>query len=175
MRYLLLLVLFVLSPIANAKDVGSVTGLPLPRFVALKANETNLRRGPNLKYPIAWTYKVKGYPMEIVAEFENWRKLRDSDGEEGWVHESLVSGNRNVMIVANSYLKPKAEYEERKKELLIFRYPDESSYPMARVELGNIAKVKKCELDWCKLKIDDYIGWVRKENLWGVYRNESFE
>lgn len=158
-----------------AAEVGPVTGLPMPRFVALKSNETNLRKGPNVKYPISWNYKLKGYPMEVVAEFENWRKLRDHDGAEGWVHENLITGSRSVYIKSNSYLNKPGDYPIVENELILFRYPDENSYPMIRAEVGVVAKLKSCNLEWCKVRLDDVSGWVRKANLWGVYENEEIK
>jgi len=168
----LLLVSFVIPIQAYAGETGSVTGLPLPRFVSLKFAETNLRKGPNPKYPVTWVYKIKNYPMEVTAEFENWRRLRDTDGSEGWVHENLINGSRNVLIMKNEYTQPNPEYERRSRELVLFRYPDENSYPMLRVEFGAMGKLKSCDQQWCKIKIEDTTAWVRKANLWGVYPEE---
>lgn len=170
-----LVLLYFTPSYCFAKEIGQVTGLPIPRFVTLKSNETNLRKGPNVKYPISWTYKKKGYPMELIAEFENWRKLRDIDGVEGWVHENLITGVRYTVVIDNSYYGDNPIYQKRKRELIVFRYPDESSYPMLRTEFGVLARIKKCKPDWCKVKIHDIVGWVRKENLWGVYTEEVIE
>ena len=171
-RFLTYIFLLTLPGLVNASDTGTVTGLPLPRFVSFKFSETNLRKGPNTSYPITWVYKQKGYPMELIEEFENWRKIRDVEGNEGWVHENLISGNRSVIINNNQYLRSNGMYSELNRELVLFRYPDEDSYPMLRAELGVIAKVKKCDEVWCKIKIEDVTAWARKENLWGVYSEE---
>lgn len=170
-KYLIILLIFFAHTVWAAEK-GPVTGLPLPRFVSLKFAETNLRKGPGAKYPIVWTYKVRGYPFEVTAEFENWRRLRDIDGSEGWVHENLISGSRNVIITDNNYQLPNEELAKRSRELVIFRYPDENSYPMLRAEVGVMGKIKSCDRDWCKIKIEDSTGWVRKSNLWGVYSEE---
>jgi len=175
MHKLFIIVLVMFSANAIAAEYGKVSGLPVPRFVSFKSSETNLRKGPNVRYPIVWTYKRKGYPMEIVAEFENWRKLRDSDGQEGWVHLNLVTGTRNFVVKSNDYVEAIQEYKDRKRELVIFRYPDESSFPMLRAEIGVIGSVKSCNPSWCKVKIEDVYGWVRKENMWGVYPEEVIE
>lgn len=172
---LIALLLLVLSLPAFAGDTGPVTGLPMPRFVILKSQETNLRKGPDIKYPIVWVYKQKGYPMEVVAEFENWRKLRDSDGAEGWVHENLITGTRNVRITGNNYISSNMPYSIRDNELILFHNPDESSYPKARLQFGAIGKLKKCQVHWCQAKFENTIGWVHKSNLWGVYPNEAME
>ncbi len=176
LRYILLLTLiFFTNSHIYARELGQVSGLPVPRFVSLKSSETNLRKGPNARYPIVWTYTKKGYPMEVVAEFENWRKLRDIDGEEGWVHVNLINGMRHFIVNSNTYKDSDSEYTELKRELVLFRYPDESSFPMVRAELGVIGTVKSCNPDWCKVQMDEYAGWIRKENIWGVYPEEVIE
>ena len=88
------------------------------------------------------------------------------------MHENLISGSRSAIINNNEYLQPNAEFAERSRELVLFRYPDETSYPMLRVELGVIGKIKSCANEWCKIKVDDITGWARKSNLWGVYPTE---
>lgn len=164
----------LLTNISYSAEVGQSTGLPIPRFISLKFNETNLRKGPNSKYPIVLIYKVKSYPMEVTAEFENWRRIRDIDGVEGWVHENLISGSRNAIINGSNYLTPESEFTKNTRELFIFRYPDENSYPMARAEIGVIVKLTSCKEQWCKIKVENISGWVRKINLWGVYAEEKF-
>lgn len=168
------LLIILLAALASA-SVGPVTGLPLMRFITLKSADTNLRKGPNVKFPISWNYKRKGYPMMLIAEFESWRKLRDHDGAEGWVHENLITGTRNIMVLSNNYKTKKPMYLDRNSELVIFRYPDENSYPMARVQLGAIGKLKKCQKEWCKVRMDDHIGWALKSNLWGVHADEVLD
>ena len=159
----------------SAKESGTSTGLPIPRFVILKSNETNLRKGPNVRFPIVQTYKRKGYPMEVVAEFENWRKLRDRDGMEGWVHENLITGTRNVVIIDHKYKGTSFNYKINDNELILFRYPDETSYPISRAEFGAIGKLKKCQKEWCRIKFDEVTAWALKSNLWGVYPDEIIE
>jgi SH3-like domain-containing protein len=157
-----------------AKEVGKETGLPIPRFVILKSNKSNIRKGPGMKYGIIWTYLRKGYPMEVIAEFENWRKLRDIDGTEGWINENLVTGRRNAIVIANKFSTKPNKYKSRlkAKEMVLFKHPDETSYPVVKAEFGVIASISKCGLEWCKIRVDKYSGWIRKENLWGVYKEE---
>lgn len=169
------LLLFFLAHNSYASEQGKVSGLPVPRFVSLKSSETNLRKGPNVRYPIVWTYKKRGYPLEVIAEFENWRKLKDHDGQEGWVHVNLINGSRHFIIMNNKYVENLPEYSKRKNELVLFRYPDEHSFPMVRAEIGVVGSIKSCEPDWCKVKVTDISGWVRKENIWGVYPEEVIE
>lgn len=165
----------ILPTLSFAKETGTVTGMPIPRFVVLKSQETNLRKGPNVKFPIVWTYKRKGYPMELVAEFENWRKLRDQDGSEGWVHENLITGVRNAMIFKTEYKTDNPMYKQNPGELVLFRYPDETSYPMIRAQIGVMGKIKKCQKEWCKVSLGDTTAWVLKSNLWGVYQDEIID
>ena len=171
-KLIVTLFLLVLSTTSFAKEKGQVTGLPTPRFVAVKSNEINLRKGPNVSYPIRWVYKRKEHPMEVIAEFDNWRKLRDFDGADGWVHETLISGKRTVVIINNDYFGNKPKYAKRNKELILFRHPDEKSHPMLRIEFGAIGKIKQCSKEWCKLQFAKDSGWARKKNLWGIYREE---
>jgi SH3-like domain-containing protein len=168
----ILLILFCNISLSLDNETGAITGLPLPRYVSLKSYETNLRKGPGSNYPIVWTYKQKGYPMQVVAEFEQWRKLKDKDGEEGWVRENLISGNRNVVIIGNKIQKSNYEYQLPERESILFYHPSEDSYPVARVELNVIGKIKKCNEEWCLLKIDRFSGWIRKVNLWGIGKEE---
>lgn len=157
---------------AATRELGKSTGLALPRFVIFKSSETNWRNGPGSRYPIKWVYNERGYPVQIIAEFDNWRKVRDRDGEDGWVHEALISGNRNAVIIDNIILGDGKKPAVRDNELIIFRKPDEKSYPIARVEFGVIGKIKQCKLEWCRLEIGGHKGWVRKQNLWGVMPDE---
>jgi len=170
---ILIVSLFLLSFISGCfATEGAVTGLPVPRFVILKAHETNLRKGPHIKYPIVWTYKQRGYPLKVVAEFENWRKLQDIDGAEGWVHENLINGVRHAVIIKNEIKRQDFPYSLPANEAIVFLHPDEYSYPVARTQLGVIGKVKKCHADWCQVKFTGAVGWVRKANHWGVFEEE---
>ena len=172
-RLLIICLLAGLLPLnALAREVGKETGLPLPRFVVLKSNKSNLRNGAGIKNAIKWTYLKKGYPMEVVAEFENWRKLKDIDGTEGWINENLITGRRNVVIIGNKFELNVDKYKLKQQEMVLLRYPDENSHPIVKAELGVIGNIKKCDREWCKIKIEEYTGWIKKINLWGVYQEE---
>ena len=137
---------------------GQVTKLPIPRYVSLKAKEANARRGPSLSHKIDWIYKRENIPLEIYAEYENWRKVRDFEGFGGWVHYTLLSGIRYVLV---------------KDELLDMRLlPSNNAQVIARVPQHNIATLDKCNIDWCRVTDDGYKGWVLKTGIWGVYENE---
>jgi SH3-like domain-containing protein len=160
MKRLLVLfsVIILLSEPALAVEKGAVTNLPLPRFVSLKASKANARRGPSLSHRIDWVYKRKHMPLEIYAEYENWRRVRDIDGAGGWVHYSLLSGVRTAILNVN--MQP------------LTKGPDENSNIVARFEKDVIAKIEKCELKWCQLTTGGYKGWVPKTSIWGVYDEE---
>ncbi|UWQ14941.1 aspartyl-trna synthetase [Aliiroseovarius sp. M344] len=137
---------------------GSVTNLPIPRFVSLKTSEGNVRRGPSLRHRIDWVFKHPGMPLEIIGEFGHWRQVRDRDGVGGWVHYSLLSGARTAIIDADlSALYSRADTE---------------SQIDAYLEAGVIARVESCGLDWCRVKADGIRGWTLKTNLWGVRPDE---
>ncbi len=158
MRAALVAALVFVSQAARASDKGPVTNLPLPRFVSLKASEGNVRRGPSLTHRIDWIYKRQDVPLEITAEYGHWRRVRDLDGAGGWVHYSLLSGARTVIVQA---------------ELLEMHVrPDPRTPVRARLQSGVIARLGDCTADWCELKISGYRGWARKDALWGVRPDE---
>ena len=137
---------------------GQVTNLPIPRYVSLKAKEANARRGPSLSHKIDWIYKRQNMPLEIYGEYENWRRVRDFEGLGGWVHYTLLSGIRYVLV---------------KNELLEMRLlPSIDAQVIAKVPQYNIATLDKCNKDWCRIIDDGYKGWVPKNGIWGVYENE---
>ena len=137
---------------------GQVTNLPIPRYVSLKVKEANARRGPSLSHKIDWIYKRQNMPLEIYAEYENWRRVRDFEGLGGWVHYTLLSGIRYVLI---------------KNELLEMRLlPSIDAQVIAKVPQHNIATLDKCNKNWCRIIDDGYKGWVPKNGIWGVYENE---
>ncbi len=149
------------SLIAGA-TIGQSTGLTLPRFVSLKGKRTNMRVGPSLDHKIEWVYIKKGLPVEIIEEFEVWRKIRDVDGQEGWVHKALLSSRRNVIIAPQA----KGDF------FSILRKPKETSSVVAKLEGGVFATVEKCERNWCLIRGNQYKGWLQDKNIWGVYPNE---
>lgn len=142
----------------SADTVGSVTHLPLPRFVSIKSNECNVRRGPSLTHKIDWVFKRKDMPVEITAEHGHWRRVRDRDGAGGWVHYSLLSGARTVIIDTDM--------------LALHIRPDVQTAVAARLELGVIARLGACTQTWCRLSAGGYKGWAEKTSIWGVKPDE---
>ena len=144
------------EPVKGFRD----TDLPLPRFVSVKSDKVYVRAGPAMRYPIKWIYKHDGMPVEIVQEFDSLRKVRDVDGEEGWVHQSLLSGDRTALIRAAD-LVPLREKS------------DAASRMVARLEPNVVAHLEKCGKDWCRLSAGGFRGWVQRNMLWGIYASEE--
>jgi len=143
---------------AETKARGPVTNLPMPRYVSLKAGEGNVRRGPSLSHRIDWVFKRRSMPMQIVGEYGHWRQVRDRDGATGWVHYSLLSGVRTVII--------------EKDLLALHAKPDTTSAINAYSEIGVVAKLGDCGPDWCQISASGQKGWVPKGALWGVEESE---
>lgn len=142
-------------------DIGCVTNLPLPRFVSLKGSEGNARRGPGLTHRIDWVFTRAGMPLRITAEYENWRRVEDSEGAGGWVHYSLLSGVRAALVTLDM-----AELHDA---------PEANSPVVAQAELGVVGRLLECNSDWCRVSFDGTRGWVLKTALWGVKADEIIE
>lgn len=140
---------------------GAVTNLPLPRFVSLKGTEGNARRGPALSQRIDWVFTRRGMPLEITAEFENWRLVQDKDGAGGWVHYSLLSGSRSVVITTN--LAP------------LYAAPDERADILATLQADVVGRVSECTENWCRISAGGEKGWVQKASFWGVGPGELLD
>lgn len=155
-------------PAAGPAEGRGESGLPLPRFVSLKADRVNLRTGPGTEYPTAWVYRRAGLPLEVVSEFEGWRQVRDAEGTSGWIIQSLLSGRRTALVSPWDAAKSDAAAPQ-----IPIRLSDsESARPVVIVEAGVIANVHSCDSRWCKVTIDEYRGYVLQKQLWGVYENE---
>lgn len=155
------LILAVAAPSAAQERRGPVTNLPLPRFVSMKATEANVRRGPSLGHRIDWVYRRKELPLRVTAEHGHWRRVEDRDGQGGWVHYSLLSGVRTVLVEAEAArlrIKPVAGATE-----------------LAVARRGVVARIDACRRDWCRLRKNRYRGWVEKSALWGVEPDEIIE
>ncbi len=135
-------------------------GLKLPRFVSLDADKVNLRTGPGQRYPIDWVLTRRDMPVEIIAQFENWRRIREWDGTTGWVQQNLLTGKRHA-VVAKGEIRP------------IHRNPDPTSGLVARAEPGVIGRLTECRAAWCKIETQSISGWMRRADLWGVYADEK--
>lgn len=152
---------------ANDIATGTQSGLPIPRFVSLKSDRVNVRGGPAKDHEVTWVYTRSGLPVEITAEYENWRRIRDWEGSEGWVYHSLLSGRRTALIAGN----PKAGGDP----VPVHETADTQSRVTARLEAGVLGGVKRCSGKWCRIVGDGFDGWIEQERLWGIYPNEKFE
>ncbi len=148
---------------AAAEEGPQATGLPLPRFVSLRADEVNMRTGPGVRYPVDWVYKRKYMPLEVIAEFGTWRKVRDIQGTQGWIHQSMLSNNRWITITGQTRT--------------LRRKPDSQAAAVARIEPGASAQLVECPEDtgWCRVTSSGYEGWLRRVEFWGVYPRETLK
>jgi SH3-like domain-containing protein len=160
------------APGAPEPGTGKATGLPVPRYVSLKTDRVNLREGPSKDHRTAWVFQRAGLPVEITAEFETWRRIRDSEGTEGWVLHSLLSGRRTALVM------PRAKGDAQ--PLPLYDRADERAEVVARLQPGVIANVRQCVGSWCRIvvvnpKETDFTGYIRQDRLWGVYPNEKLD
>ena len=151
--------LFIFPVLSQTKG----SGLPLPRHVSLRGKEVNMRTGPGIHFPVDWVYRRKSLPMEVIAEYGTWRKVRDWQGTQGWVHQSMLSGRR-TFIITNKVRTARVN-------------PDTKSSGVAQLEPGVIGRTLKCPFKstWCQIEIDGIKGWLRRVEFWGVYRHEKLE
>lgn len=145
--------------LTTAQDLGVETNLPIPRFVSLRSDEVNLRAGPGTMYPVEWVYLRRGLPVEVIAEFDVWRRIRDRQNTVGWVHQSMLDGKRTALIVGSD------------RELL--RDAADSAPTVARLAPGVIARLLECDGLWCRVEADGYRGWLRRDEFWGSYPKET--
>lgn len=148
--------------LAPAAFAANTSGLPVPRFVSIKSDETNVRTGPGTRYPIQWVYRRTGLPVEVVEEYDLWRKIKDVEGSTGWVHKSMLDGKRNVLIKGGEPRVIKAEPEEDAKSII-------KAEPMV------VAQLIECLPEWCRIQVSGRKGWLEKKYLWGAYPEEVFE
>lgn len=149
------------DPKEEAVQGFRTTDLPLPRFVSLRSDKVYVRAGPALRYPIKWIYKRANMPVEIIQEFDNWRKIKGFDGEEGWIHQSLLSGERTVLIKEAADLVPLREGFSSQARMI------------ARIEPQVVANIDQCAGEWCRIETGGYRGWVQRNFLWGIYEDEE--
>lgn len=169
MAYLIRYLYFVLSLTIASVSVGTLgfsaesSNLPLPRFVSLRSDEVNLRTGPGVRYPVDWIYTHRDLPVEVIAEFETWRKIRDWQGAEGWVHQSMLSSKR-MMVVTGSQRQLRSEADDR-------------AATVALVDVNVVGRLLSCpkQKNFCRVDVESTQGWLRRDEFWGLYPNEAIE
>jgi SH3-like domain-containing protein len=154
-------------PGEKAADVGTgpVSGLPMPRFVSLKTDRVNVRQGPTRDQQVSFVFQRAGLPVEVIAEFENWRRIRDSEGAEGWVLQGLLSGRRTALVAPWS----------RELTIPLHGHADKASALVAMLQPGVLASIKACAGDWCRISGDRFDGWIEQDKLWGAYPDETID
>ena len=166
MRFFLILGLLICAvpQRAGAQETSlfEASGLPIPRFVSLRSDKVFVRTGPALRYPVKWIFQKQKLPVEVIQEFDTWRKIRDIEGDEGWVHQSLLIGERMVLIQSEGLVP-------------LHREPGTESRRVAQIEPRVIAELEKCNQTWCRVKAHGYRGWVQRNFLWGIYGSEELD
>lgn len=142
------------TPILRAAETPA-----LPRFAAIRTGEANLRTGPGVRYPIEWVFVHPHLPVEIIAEYQAWRKVRDFEGTEGWLHQSMLSGRRSVLVTG--------------KTQFMRSDPAPDARIVARIEPRVVGHLAACTITWCRVEIADRKGWLPRAALWGVYPGEA--
>ena len=151
----------IFSQVCNA-DIGKETGLEIPRYVSLKSDDANIRVGPSLNYPIKIKYIIKNYPLKVLDEYEEWRKVEDFTKNIGWIHKRLITGTRTGIVLSK---------ENKNIELLNTL----DGNIIGEIGSGNIVNLEKCKVDWCLVSAENFKGWMNKKNIWGVKQNEIFK
>ena len=148
---------------APGKPGAETSGLPLPRFASLRAGEVNVRTGPGVQYPVDWVFQRQGMPVEIIAEYRTWRKIRDWQGTQGWVHQSLLAGKRTAIVIGGMRA--------------LLSKPEADAKPVAQLEAGVIANLLSCpeQSAWCRIEVDGFDGWLRRVDFWGTLKDEVTE
>ncbi|WP_336763176.1 SH3 domain-containing protein [Asaia sp. VD9] len=193
------------APDAPPQDKGTNTGLPLPRFAAMRADKVFMRKGPGQRYPIEWVYHRRGLPVEVEREFDVWRLIEDSDGMKGWVHQATLVGQRTFVIPGQppeghaaalgeasaksgdvigkadarvlGYVPSETEARQRQGDTLLYSQSDENSAVVAVLQPGTVGTLKLCPpgSTWCKVVVKGYTGWLPRRVFWGLLPGETLQ
>lgn len=164
MKFLFIALLFLSAPAfsqTTEKTTLGASGYPLPRFMSLVDDKTNMRTGPGLEYPIDWIYLKEDYPLKVTAEYGSWRKIIDVDGSTGWIARHLLSLNRTGLIINGSQNLVKS--------------PEERNIITVTAEQNVLGGIIQCQNNWCEMEVGGFNGWVRNENIWGALEREAFD
>ena len=150
--------MIIFCQVSNA-NVGKETGLEIPRYVSLKSDDANIRVGPSKNYPIEIKYVKRNYPLKVLEEYEEWRKVEDFNNNIGWIHKSLISGIRTGIVLSND-----------SENIKLFNTLGGSV--IGEIGMGNIVFLEKCKIDWCLVSSGNFKGWMDKKYIWGVKEKE---
>ena len=123
-------------------------------YLILKNNKVNVRYGPGFNYQIKYIYKKKNLPIKVIDKKENFRRIIDFKKNSGWIHISQLKKGKSVILF---------------KDQILFSKPTIYSKPIIKISKGRLLLVKKCKKKWCKVKTEDYLGWIITNNIWGTY------
>jgi SH3-like domain-containing protein len=165
--------IFLILIILSLSSVGFASKF-IPYYASIKSSEVNVRKGPNTRYPISWVYKKKGEPVEVIAQFEHWNRIRDVTGDEGWVKTIMLNKKRSAIIIIASN-KEEKQKQNVKLFAKLYREPNASSKVFANIESSKRVLLEKCQKQWCQIKVNNILAWIEKQYLWGVYVNEEFK
>jgi SH3-like domain-containing protein len=146
------------SAIAQERQVARKTEAEITRFASLRADDVNVRAGPGVRYPVKWKFVQRNMPVQIIAEYDTWRKIRDWEGAEGWVHRAMLSSRRSLIIVGQGQTMRKDATDD--------------SAAVARLATGYVVMVAQCQRVWCEVEADGYEGWVKRDSVWGIFPGE---
>ena len=152
----------VTASLSPASGQLGKSGLPLPRFVSLKAEKVNVRKGPSSDHDVAWVFQSKGLPVEITAEFENWRRIRDSDGAEGWILQNMLAGKRTLLVAP----------WKKGQTFDLLDHAAKTSGQVAKLAAGVQADIRSCDGQWCNIRAGGYSGYIDQGLVWGAYPGE---
>jgi len=155
--------IFTLALVGPSFGQVSGSGLPLPRYVSLRAGEVNLRTGPGVQYPVEWVYRKSGLPLEIIAEYKTWRKVSDWEGTQGWVHQTMLSAKRSFIVTSATQT--------------IIAKPERGARAVVRVQSGVSGRLIACPADtvMCRVNVEGFKGWLPRADFWGAIKGETFE
>lgn len=143
------------------EQIRKGSGLPVPRFASMRSDDVNVRAGPGTRYPVEWVFQRKNMPVEVVSEFDTWRRIRDWQGATGWVHQSMLTGKRTAIVTA--------------REAQLLRTPEPGAPLVARLENAVQGEILNCKGSFCRIDVQKNRGWIDRKSIWGIYPSETLD